>query len=86
MRRLEEIWFRYFSQDTLYTEDAWVRYTVALVFLWTAFCGVIADVLGNQPLAKAFFITFTIEIGLFSLIWIVIWIYHNWRIKHESNT
>jgi uncharacterized membrane protein YesL len=84
MRKLEEFWFRYFSQATEYTKDNWLRMTVAGVMLLTTLLGVIFDTFGYPRLAKVSFLLFSLEMIIFALLWITVFFYHNWRIKHES--
>jgi len=87
MRKLEQIWFRYFSEATLDSqEDGWVRYTVAFTLFMIAMAGVACDMLGYHTPAKVLFLIFSIALSLFGALWITVFFYHNWRIRHESNT
>jgi hypothetical protein len=81
MRKLEQFWFRYFSEATLNTKSGWVRYAVAAFFGWTALLGVLFDVFGRHTPAKVLFIIFFLELLLFGLLWITAWVYHNWRLR-----
>lgn len=83
MRKLEAFWFKYFSYSTLGNEDDWVRYAVVVFLTAVAIAGITCDVLDKRTLAKVLLNSYGILLLLFGIIWIVIYFYHNYRIKHE---
>lgn len=81
MRKLEIFWFRYFSYSTTDSKDGWVRWVVTGVMFFPAVIGAIMDINDRNALPWIW-----IYIGLmvaFAVVWITVWFYHNWRIKHE---
>jgi hypothetical protein len=79
MRKLEEFWFRYFSESTLNTKDCWVRYVVALILAFPYIVGILLDILGMDY-------TIPVLIGVvlmvcFAALWITVWFYHENRLK-----
>ena len=85
LRKLEEFYFRYFAQSTIESEDIWLRAMVSLTMILTALTAVVFDVLLLPKLARVTLFIFAGEMGIFGLLWIIVFFYHNWRIKHESN-
>jgi hypothetical protein len=81
MRKLETFFFRYFSFETLNTKDSWVRYTWAAILTSLAMiaCILNATTGKGQILILIFITLFTI----FALLWILVFFYHNWRIKNK---
>ena len=86
LANLEKWWFRLFSQETVDDEDYWwVRIVVVGIMIWTGFGAMVFDMSHKAAPAKVLFIIYTIEIFLFAFLWLIVWFYHNWRIKHEDN-
>lgn len=85
MRKLEEFWFKCFSESAAVTNVGWVRYIVVCVMAIPAIIGISKNlILGGSAGIGWMFIYFGI-LGLFGLVWIVIRFYHYWRIKHEGD-
>jgi high-affinity Fe2+/Pb2+ permease len=84
MRKLEEWWFHYYSTAMFYAGiDLWVRYVTWGILALPAIAGIVLDQLGMPIGAGLCFILFMALMIVFSALWIIVWIYHNWRIKHE---
>ncbi len=82
MKKLEQFWFRYYSQATVNNDnDNWLRYVTAIVLFIPAAIAVILDVLGGNGTIPI--IIFILLMVLFSITWIVVYFYHNWRIRHD---
>lgn len=81
MRKLEQFWFKYFSYATKDDDNSWVRWAVATVFVLLSISGTVADMQGYEALAKILFDIFIILFTAFGFTWIVIWIYHNIRLR-----
>jgi hypothetical protein len=82
MKKLEEFWFRYFSYSTINSKYGWVRYLWYVILLIPLVIGVVLDLFhknGHVPL-----FIFLGMFGSFAIVWMVVWFYHNWRIKHET--
>jgi hypothetical protein len=81
MRKLEQFWFKYFSYATKDNEDSWVRYAVVAVFTLICAVAIYSDVQGYEALAEILFDTFLYLFLAFGITWIVVWIYHNIRLR-----
>ena len=78
MKRLEELWFRYFSEATIDDKQyGWVRYLVAMALAIPAVLGVISDSMELQALARVCFLVFLGFFIVFAGLWIIVWFYHN---------
>jgi len=84
MRKLEQFWFKYFSYATKDNEDSWVRWAVATYLSGLASVGIIADVLGVKDLAEFSFTALLISFAIFGTLWIIVWIYHNIRLRRNE--
>jgi len=84
MRKLEQFFFRYFSTSTLYAEDAWVRWAPYSAMMALVAGGIFSESLGAPILAKILFFSFAGIFTTFGILWIIVWFYHNWRIRHEN--
>lgn len=85
LQKLEAFRFRYFSRSTLDNDDDnWLRYVVAIAMLVPAAIGVVFDLTGQRVEAVIWFCIFTGLLVGFAVVWIVVWFYHNWRLRHES--
>lgn len=73
--------FRYYSFSTLgNNKDVWVRYITVIVFAIPIIVAIVLD-----QLKLNYIIPLYIFMGLFlpfAVIWIIIWFYHKWRIRH----
>jgi hypothetical protein len=85
MRKLETWWFHYYSTATFYAGiDLWVRYLTVLILAFPAVIGIVLD-LTDRPLgATLCFVLFGGLLVLFAILWMIVWIYHYWRIKYEN--
>lgn len=84
LRKIEEFYFRYFAQLTIESEDIWLRAIISLIMILTALLAVVLDVLMLKQLARIVLFIFAGEMGVFGLLWIIVFFYHNWRIRHEK--
>ena len=83
MKRLEEFMFKYFSWSAFVSDKyGWVNYTLFGIFITPLIIGVILDQLGKDYIPAL--IVFGCLFLPFCLVWITVWFYHNWRIKHEN--
>jgi hypothetical protein len=83
MKKLEELWFRFFSESTINTKDWWVRYVVYATMFLPMLTGVIINVVKGEQFGLAWVLVGGGILVVFGIIWIVTWFYHIWRIKHE---
>jgi len=84
MRKLEQFFFRYFSQSTQFSEDAWLRWAFYTFLFVLVAGGILNENLGAPIIAKIFFFSFAGIFTTFGILWIIVWFYHNWRIYHEK--
>lgn len=84
MRRLEIFFFKYFSTSTIDNDDDnWLRYLVALILFTPALLGIVLDTTGRPISALLCFILFMALMVIFGVVWIIVFFYHNWRIRYE---
>jgi Na+/melibiose symporter-like transporter len=84
MRKLEEFWFRIFSEKTANIKDWWARYVVWTILATPFIIGVIINlVLGGSKGIGWVLVGCGIMV-VFAIIWITVFFYHNWRIKKEK--
>ena len=82
MRKLELFFFRYFSQETLDSKDGWVRRLVGLIMFVPFLIAFVLTIMWKSAKVPTY-----IFMGMlipFAIVWIVIFFYHNWRIKHNG--
>lgn len=82
MRKLEELWFRFFSENTANTKDWWVRYLVWGILATPAIIGVIVNEVKGNNAGLPWIYVFAGMLLVFAIVWIIVYYYHNWRIKH----
>jgi hypothetical protein len=82
MRKIEQFWFKYFSYSTRNSEDCWLRYMVYLILFIPSAIGVGLDILGKNGLIWIYI--FCGLLIIFAIPWIIIFFYHNWRIKNRG--
>jgi len=80
MKKLEQFFFRYYSYDTLNDDRYnWLRYVTAIIFLIPVVGAVVLDLLNiNCRIPLCVFMGLFLP---FCVLWIVVWFYHNWRIR-----
>jgi protein-S-isoprenylcysteine O-methyltransferase Ste14 len=83
MKKLEIFWFLYFSRYSEETSVWWVKYVVYVIMATPMLIGFIFTTLGLD--AKIPTYIFIILFVPFALVWIIVWIYHKYRIKKEEN-
>jgi hypothetical protein len=82
MKKLEIFFFRYFSQETFGNKDGWVRNVVAIIMFIPFLTAFTLTVIGKNAKIPTY-----IFMGLlvpFAVLWIIVWFYHNYRIKHKN--
>ena len=85
MKKLEEWWFHYYSTATFYAGiDLGVRYLTYSILFIPALAGVILDLSGRPLGATLCFILFCALMLIFACIWMIVWIYHYYRIRNEN--
>jgi hypothetical protein len=85
MDKLEETWFRYFSNDALGTKDAWGHLLLWGVLFIPLVFAIIFILTGFMDPMRFCVKWFLWELGLFCVIWIIVYIYHNQKMKKFDN-
>lgn len=83
MKKLEELWFRFFSESTLNSKDWWVRYVVWFIIALPMIIGVIINATHNFKGGLGWLLFGLGLLIVFAIVWIVVFYYHKWRIKHD---
>ena len=85
MKKLEEFWFRIFSEKTINTKDWWVRYVVWAILAFPFVVGVIINATHHFKGGIGWILVGCGMMVIFAVIWITVYYYHNWRIKKENH-
>ena len=78
---LEDFFFKYFSSSTSDTKDSWVRYVVFGIMCIPFIAGIWFAVMGFINFALFFGKVLSIMLIPFAIIWIVVYFYHNYKLK-----
>ena len=81
--KFEIFWFKYFSANTANTSDGGVRRVVAGVMCIPLLIAFFFTVVDMMAVAKVFGLIYAGLLVAFAIVWIFVFFYHNWRIKHE---
>jgi len=84
MKKFINFWFRYFSENTINTKDWWVRDVVWFIMALPMIIGVIINVTHNFKGGLGWALIGGGILGIFAIIWIFVFFYHNWLIKKEN--
>ena len=84
MKKLEAFFFKYFSESTKDSEDSWVRWAFAILLLAIGMGVAITDSNGYEVAARVLVYIFNAIFVPFGVLWIIVWFYHNWRIKNNK--
>ena len=79
---LEEFYFKYFSSSTAHSKDGWVRYLVHGIMSIPFTLGFFFTVMGLIDVARFFGTILTWMLIIFAVPWIVVYFYHNWKLKN----
>ena len=82
LNKLDDFWFKYFSIATINFPDWWVRKAVVGVMLIPFLAALFCSIIGADAAVKVFGLIFCFMLLIFGIVWIFVFFYHNWRIKH----
>ena len=82
LNKLDDFWFKYFSIATINSPDGWVRKAVGGVMLIPFLISFAFVIFDNMPVAQFIGFIYAGMLLVFAIVWIFVFFYHNWRIKH----